>query len=188
MRWIVAVLVAVVFVGCKTPADGKRPEQEPTPLKKAQPSTKPETASAKKVEKPKPPKAAPKKEVEEPKDPLEQLKVAFAAAQKAHEAYFHKRLLERRYDESLLKAALEKVESALKLAQKLVAERPEDPFVRDAHIWLGQAQFALNEERLRHERLKKTEAETEHILKEGKKAEPAVEEKPAPPKEKPEGK
>ena len=186
MRWFLVLAFLVGVVGCGTPPPKGQPQKTTTQQTKAVQKPSKEQPS-------KPPKAEPS--AKEPIKPskksgeklFEQFKAAFAAAKEAHEAYYRARLLQRRFDEKLLNEALTKVEKAFKLASALVRERPEDPLVREAHTWLGQARFALKEEKQQHQRLKRTEAETAELLKKGKKskAEGKAEEKRKPaPKEK----
>jgi len=183
MRCLLVFVVVVAVLGCKTTPRKEQPQENTTPQAKPaqkqsqkQPSEPTKTEPSQK-EPVKPPKQT-------PQSLFEQFKAAYEAARKAHEAYYRVRLLQRRFDEELLNDALAKVEEAFKLASSIVGERPEEPFVREAHTWLGQARFALKEERQQHQRLKQTEAETGKLLKEGKeskiKAKAEVKPKPAP--------
>lgn len=183
MRWLGFLLIFVV-VGCETPQKTDNPKKSESPSVEKQTEKSPkQTASKPKKEVVTEKKPSEKKREDSlPKDPLKRLDILLKLAKKAHENFYRVRLLERRCDESLLEEALERVDAAFRLAKKLITERPEEPFVRDAHQWLGRARFALNEERLREKRLRRVKDETEKLLKEGKKPKPFVKEEPPPKK------
>ena len=180
MRHLLVFLLAAGVLGCGTPPQKEQP-QRPTETPQAKPTKKPSEKQPSKPPKTEPSQKEPTKPPKRtPQSLFEQFKAAYAAAKKAHEAYYRVRLLQRRFDRKLLNDALAKVEKAFKLASSVVGERPEDPFVREAHTWLGQARFALKEEEQQHQRLKKTETETEKLLKEGKKSKVKAVVKPKP--------
>ncbi len=191
MRHLFVLLLVAGILGCETPPQKEQP-QKPAKTPQAKPAQKPSKKQPSKPPKTEPSEKEPvkpskKQPKQTPQSLFEQFKAAYAAAKKAHEAYYRVRLLQRRFDKKLLNDALAKVEKAFKLASSVVGERPEDPFVREAHTWLGQARFALKEEMQQHQRLEQTESETGKLLKEGKKSEvkAKVEVKPGPaPKQK----
>jgi len=174
------VLLAGV-VGCELPPPKKQQQRTTTQqTERAEKPSKKQPSEPQKTEPSSEESVKPSKKSAE--NLFEQFKAAYAAAREAHEAYYRARLLQRRFDEELLNEALARVEEAFKLASSVVAERPEDAFVREAHTWLGQARFALKEEKEQHQSLKRTEAETAELLKKGKKSKvkEKVEVKPKP--------
>ena len=181
MRQFLILAIMACVVGCELPPP--KQQQKKTTPQQTEAREKPSKEQPSKPQKREPSSKESVKPSGEGGDNLiERFRAAYAAARKAHEAYYRARLLQRRFDQKLLNEALTKVEEAFKLASAVVRERPEDAFVREAHTWLGQARFALKEEKQQHQRLKRTKTETSELLKKGKKskAEGKVEEKPKP--------